>query len=62
MEEWLPGAILKNEEDIVEFIKDVACNKDVESVRRNKLKKLFHDNCSGSNCERLLAALNINKD
>ena len=49
VEEWLPGAILKNEEDIVEFIKDVACNKDVESVRRNKLKKLFHDNCSGSN-------------
>lgn len=59
IEEWLPGVILKDEIEVIKYIDNVANCNDVGKEKRNRLKSLFHDNCSGSNCKRLLDTLGI---
>lgn len=59
--EWIPGEKLYNFEDMIQFVKMVAEEKDISAARRKALLVVMHKYRDDKNCERVLKAFNIMK-
>lgn len=57
-EDFLPGPMLTNEEDFIEFLTNVSLGKDNKGDKRKKLSKIYNDFYDNKNCSRLLEFLN----
>lgn len=59
--DYLPGALIYDEDQFINFIIDICNGIDTTKEKREKLLLLFHDFHDGKNCERVLSFFGIDK-
>lgn len=57
--EWMPGKEIFCYNDFVEFVNEIALQKDTTREKRNTLKKKMHKYSDDKSCKRILERLNI---
>ena len=57
--DWLPGDWVKDVDDLLSFIDEVAKDRDTSVCKRTRLRGKMHRYCDQNNCRRILQALSI---